>query len=103
RYRRTRLQTQLRLSLVLSSRSVRDRSALAAGRDRRRHRRRVASRPGWRAAGSRYAPAMATEDADSVREQQTRTAEIVPFRLPPVAEESEPLHDPRQGDVDEFG
>lgn len=46
---------------------------------------------------------MATEDADSVREQQTRTAEIVPFRLPPVAEESEPLHDPRQGDVDEFG
>ncbi|MBX3312999.1 MAG: acyltransferase family protein [Actinobacteria bacterium] len=33
----------------------------------------------------------------------TRTAEIVPLRLPPVAEEPEPVHDPRLGDVDEFG
>ena len=33
----------------------------------------------------------------------TRTAEIVPLRLPPVAEEPEPAHDPRLGDVDEFG
>jgi 1-acyl-sn-glycerol-3-phosphate acyltransferase len=34
---------------------------------------------------------------------RTRTAEIVPFRLPPVAEEPAAVHDPRLGDVDEFG
>jgi len=36
-------------------------------------------------------------------EVRTRTAEIVPLRLPPVADEPEPMHDPRLGDVDEFG
>ena len=36
-------------------------------------------------------------------ERTTQTAEIVPLRLPPVAEEPEPIHDPRLGDVDEFG
>ena len=36
---------------------------------------------------------------------RTTTAEIVPLRLPPVAEEPEPepLADPRPGDVDEWG
>jgi 1-acyl-sn-glycerol-3-phosphate acyltransferase len=35
---------------------------------------------------------------------RTTTAEIVPLHLPPVAdEEPEPLHDPRPGDVDEWG
>jgi 1-acyl-sn-glycerol-3-phosphate acyltransferase len=37
-------------------------------------------------------------------EPRTATAEIVPFRLPPLAdEEPEPLADPRTGDVDEWG
>lgn len=33
----------------------------------------------------------------------TTTAEIVPFRLPPVADEPVELGDPRTGDVDEWG
>lgn len=40
------------------------------------------------------------------RTRRTTTAEIVPLRLPPVAEEEpepEPLADPRTGDVDEWG
>lgn len=38
-------------------------------------------------------------------EPRTATAEIVPLRLPPVADEPEPAphHDPRTGDVDEWG
>ncbi len=34
---------------------------------------------------------------------KTTTAEIVPFQLPPLADEPEPLPDPRPGDVDEWG
>ena len=34
---------------------------------------------------------------------RTTTAEIVPMHLPPVADEPEPLRDPRTGDVDEWG
>jgi 1-acyl-sn-glycerol-3-phosphate acyltransferase len=48
---------------------------------------------------------MAREDADP-RERPdvaTATAEIVPLRLPPVADEPEELADPRTGDVDEWG
>ena len=38
-------------------------------------------------------------------EPRTATAELVPVRLPPVADEPapEPLEDPRSGDVDEWG
>jgi 1-acyl-sn-glycerol-3-phosphate acyltransferase len=39
-------------------------------------------------------------------EGQATTAEIVPLRLPPLADpepEPEPVHDPRTGDVDEWG
>lgn len=52
------------------------------------------------------------DDARSRRQApRTTTAEIVPFRLPPVADEPEPtpstgpepLADPRPGDVDEWG
>jgi 1-acyl-sn-glycerol-3-phosphate acyltransferase len=34
---------------------------------------------------------------------RTTTAEIVPMHLPPVADEPDPLRDPRTGDVDEWG
>lgn len=53
-------------------------------------------------------PAMAADDEDQ-GPRPTRTAEIVPLRLPPLADETEPeveeeaLHDPRPGDVDEWG
>lgn len=46
------------------------------------------------------------DDARSHPEEpRTATAEIVPLRLPPVADEPEPepVHDPRTGDVDEWG
>ena len=44
------------------------------------------------------------EDPDiGARGQRTKTAEIVHVNLPPVAEEPAPVHDPRLGDVDEFG
>ena len=33
----------------------------------------------------------------------TTSTEIVPVRLPPLADEPQPLHDPRTGDVDEWG
>lgn len=33
----------------------------------------------------------------------TRTAEIVPIHLPPVADDPADVHDPRLGDVDQFG
>ncbi len=46
---------------------------------------------------------MAEDGIDEPTEALTRTAEIVPLRLPPVAAEAEPTHDPRLGDVDEFG
>ncbi len=51
---------------------------------------------------------MAGDDESSTsREQRTTTAEIVPFRLPPVADEpatdTDGLADPRTGDVDEWG
>ncbi len=41
----------------------------------------------------------------SADERRTTTAEIVPVRLPPLADEPEPepLTDPRTGDVDEWG
>ncbi len=51
---------------------------------------------------------MASDDGDGPQRAKlrpTRTAEIVPLRLPPVADpepEPEP-HDPRTGDVDEWG
>ncbi len=48
---------------------------------------------------------MAADDQDR-EPHPTRTAEIVPFRLPPLADEepeTEPLSDPRTGDVDEWG
>lgn len=51
----------------------------------------------------------ADDELRTVREvPRTATAEIVPFRLPPVADdepetEADPLRDPRQGDVDEWG
>ncbi|MBK6856496.1 MAG: acyltransferase family protein [Microthrixaceae bacterium] len=44
-------------------------------------------------------PAAGAEDAGSM----VKTAELVPLHLPPVAEEPEPLTDPRTGDVDEWG
>lgn len=47
-----------------------------------------------------------SDDADPAgAEARTTTAEIVPLRLPPLADEPEPeaLHDPRTGDVDEWG
>jgi 1-acyl-sn-glycerol-3-phosphate acyltransferase len=46
------------------------------------------------------------DDARSHPEEpRTATAEIVPLRLPPLADEPEPesQHDPRTGDVDEWG
>ncbi|HWJ64907.1 MAG TPA: lysophospholipid acyltransferase family protein [Acidimicrobiales bacterium] len=49
---------------------------------------------------------MADEDArDEPHQPRTTTAEIVPLHLPPVADEheAEPVHDPRPGDVDEWG
>ncbi|MCB0964741.1 MAG: hypothetical protein KDA98_15795, partial [Acidimicrobiales bacterium] len=50
---------------------------------------------------------MATSDDPHAErgEARTTTAEIVPLRLPPVAEEAteEDLADPRTGDVDEWG
>jgi 1-acyl-sn-glycerol-3-phosphate acyltransferase len=48
---------------------------------------------------------MGHEDDDQRERPEvvTATAEIVPFRLPPVADEPEPLDDPRTGDVDEWG
>jgi len=36
-------------------------------------------------------------------ERRSTTAEIVPLRLPPVADEPAEQHDPRTGDVDEWG
>ncbi|HEY4378518.1 MAG TPA: lysophospholipid acyltransferase family protein [Acidimicrobiales bacterium] len=35
--------------------------------------------------------------------RKVTTASLVPFRVPPVADEPEPLDDPRRGDVDEWG
>lgn len=48
---------------------------------------------------------MGHEDDDQRErpEVATATAEIVPLHLPPVADEPEPLEDPRTGDVDEWG
>src|SRR4051794_14117984 len=43
------------------------------------------------------------QERDGAGPRPTRTAEIVPLHLPPVAEEPEPLADPRTGDVDEWG
>ena len=45
------------------------------------------------------------DDEQRDRPEVVTTAEIVPFRLPPVADEPEPepLEDPRTGDVDEWG
>jgi 1-acyl-sn-glycerol-3-phosphate acyltransferase len=46
------------------------------------------------------------DDTGGQRKPRTTTAEIVPFRLPPLADEPEPdpgPHDPRMGDVDEWG
>ena len=45
---------------------------------------------------------MASDEQDR-GPRPTRTAEIVPLRLPPVVEEPEALPDPRTGDVDEWG
>jgi 1-acyl-sn-glycerol-3-phosphate acyltransferase len=51
---------------------------------------------------------MASDDDAVPRSEEGRatTAEIVPLRLPPLADpepEAEPVHDPRTGDVDEWG
>ena len=46
---------------------------------------------------------MANDENEPGRKQRTRTAEIVPFHLPAVADDPEELADPRLGDVDEFG
>lgn len=48
---------------------------------------------------------MASEREEGTDPTRTRTttAEIVPLNLPPVADEPEPPHDPRTGDVDEWG
>lgn len=43
------------------------------------------------------------DDRNERPEVVTTTAEIVPFRLPPVADEPVELEDPRTGDVDEWG
>ena len=45
----------------------------------------------------------AAEAAEGAKVPRTATAEIVPFRLPPVADEHQELDDPRPGDVDEWG
>ncbi|HRW36261.1 MAG: acyltransferase family protein [Acidimicrobiales bacterium] len=47
----------------------------------------------------------ADEGPEPAPPARTQTAEIVPLRLPPVADEPapEPLPDPRTGDVDEWG
>jgi len=42
-------------------------------------------------------------DHEPAGPRPTRTAEIVPLHLPPVADEPETLADPRTGDVDEWG
>jgi len=42
------------------------------------------------------------EEGTERRGPRTKTAAIVPLRLPPVAD-AEPAHDPRLGDVDAFG
>ena len=47
---------------------------------------------------------MAADDEASPRRDRVTTAEIVPLRLPPLADaEPEPPPDPRTGDVDEWG
>jgi 1-acyl-sn-glycerol-3-phosphate acyltransferase len=46
---------------------------------------------------------MANESESESARPRTTTAEIVPFRLPPVAEPEPGLDDPRSGDVDEWG
>lgn len=46
---------------------------------------------------------MAEDPTDEPTRQRTKTAEIVPLRLPPVADDPAEMHDPRLGDVDEFG
>ncbi len=48
----------------------------------------------------------ADDEPGQERRSRIATAEIVPFRLPPLADEVEPepeVHDPRTGDVDEWG
>jgi len=42
-------------------------------------------------------------ERDTPPPRPTQTAELVPVRLPPVADEVEPLPDPRTGDVDDWG
>jgi 1-acyl-sn-glycerol-3-phosphate acyltransferase len=47
---------------------------------------------------------MVERDREGDEPRRTTTAEIVPLRLPPLAEEEpDPLPDPRTGDVDEWG
>lgn len=47
---------------------------------------------------------MANHGAETPASRPTKTAAIVPLRLPPLADEDpETLNDPRTGDVDEFG
>lgn len=46
---------------------------------------------------------MADERSDRSQPPPTRTAEIVPLQLPPLADEPAEVHDPRIGDVDQFG
>lgn len=46
---------------------------------------------------------MADERSDRSEPPPTRTAEIVPLQLPPVADDPAEVHDPRIGDVDQFG
>jgi len=42
-------------------------------------------------------------ERDTPPPRRTQTTELVPLHLPPVADESEPMHDPRTGDVDDWG
>lgn len=44
-----------------------------------------------------------TKAAQEVTGRELQSASIVPVELPPLAEEPQPLSDPRRGDVDEWG